>query len=243
MRFTYLHHSVMPESIDVLVTRMIKPAQMKLFANCFEPKKSSLRRNLFDLFMPRLRWDNLQLFQKQIWAPLLNSWLTVVWSQYHVGIPLLFHYFRSSTALARLNSSGNVIMRCCLTQLLNCDELNRLTPVTITADVTPAWTGFAFKVWPCWPQRHLRDSNYFLWIRGERGKSRFQCILVVVVKRLSTVFWESVGKISDTRFGLSKHFKKHCAWLIVITISCAQIHFETRKQHFKVVSKCGYKAD
>jgi len=41
-------------------------------------------------------------------------------------------------------------------------------------------------------------------------KSRFWCILMVVVKRVYAVFLEAVGKF-DNRFGLTQQLKKHCA--------------------------------
>jgi len=62
-----------------------------------------------------------------------------------------------------------------------------------------AWR--VFKVSPSWLLRHFMRPQWFYLqysrYRNDR-KARFWCILVVVVQQSSTVFWETVGKISET---------------------------------------------
>jgi len=56
-----------------------------------------------------------------------------------------------------------------------------------------------FKTWHCWSHDILRDRNYCTSSEHRDGhKARFWCILLVAVKRVSTVFlWD--------RYGLSTH--------------------------------------
>ena len=51
----------------------------------------------------------------------------------------------------------------------------------------------SFKVWSCSPQRHFETVTISSEYR-DGCKARFQCILMVVVNQVSSVFWETLGK-------------------------------------------------
>ena len=66
----------------------------------------------------------------------------------------------------------------------------------------------AYKIWAPDCKGMLKDRNCFMWI--PRWLYKVCCTLMVEVKQVYAVFWETVGKIWEP-FVLSNHLEKHWA--------------------------------